>query len=292
MSPVSSMRGVADAMFASAATVLATLVDRTVTAGPTNEAKSESSIRVEAETVATLTTIPSAGVTFVVRYAKADLGTVVGIMLGTPTGDELDAMQLSIVSETVAQISSAMGECIAQSLKVASDGIHSEVVSDAGTFPAPPFDTYKSTLALGDDMTSILTIDFDGMAKHKMEGPAPAPAASASAPRPAPPPPATQPVAFSQMAPTPIRAAAHGHANLDLVHDIPLQISAVLGQTALSLRDVVALQTGSVFELDKASTDPIDLYVNNILIARGEVVVVDDKYAVKINELNPHVEKV
>ena len=81
-------------------------------------------------------------------------------------------------------------------------------------------------------------------------------------------------------------------ANLDIVHDIPLEISAVLGQTALSLRDVVALQTGSVFELDKLSTDPIDLYVNNILIARGEVVVVDDKFAVKISELNPAVDKV
>ena len=292
MAPVSSMRGVADAMFASAAAVLATLVDRTVNADPTEEAKNESSIRVEAETVATLTAIPSANVSFVVRYLKADLGTVVGIMLGTPTGGELDAMQLSIVSETVAQISSAMGECIAQSMGVSSDGIHSDVVTDAGTFPAPPFDSYRSTLALGDDMKSLLTIDFDGMARNKMEGPAPAPSAPAPAPRAANPPPATQAVSFTQMSPTPIRPAPHGQANLDLVHDIPLQISAVLGQTALSLRDVVALQTGSVFELDKASTDPIDLYVNNILIARGEVVVVDDKYAVKINELNPHVEKV
>jgi flagellar motor switch protein FliN/FliY len=291
VSPVSSMRGVVDAMFASAAAVLATLVDRTVNAGSTEEAKSESSIRVEADTVATMTSIPSAGVSFVVRYAKADLGTVVGIMLGTPTGGELDAMQLSIVSETVAQISSAMGERIAQSMGVSADGIHSDVVTDAGAFPAPPFDSYRSTLALGEDMKSLLTIDFDGMAKHKMDGPAPAPPAPAPAPRAAPPP-ATQAVAFTQMAPTPIRAAPHGHANLDLVHDIPLQISAVLGMTSLSLRDVVALQSGSVFELDKASTDPIDLYVNNILIARGEVVVVDDKYAVKINELNPHVEKV
>jgi len=284
------MRGVVDAMFASAAAVLATLVDRTVNAGSTEEAKSESSIRVEADTVATMTSIPSAGVSFVVRYAKSDLGAVVGIMLGTPTGGELDAMQLSIVSETVAQISSAMGERVAQSMGVSADGIHSDVVTDAGVFPAPPFDSYRSTLALGEDMKSLLTIDFDGMAKHKMDGPAPA--APAPTPRAVTPPPATQAVAFSQMAPTPIRPAPHGHANLDLVHDIPLQISAVLGMTSLSLRDVVALQSGSVFELDKASTDPIDLYVNNILIARGEVVVVDDKYAVKINELNPHVEKV
>ncbi len=97
--------------------------------------------------------------------------------------------------------------------------------------------------------------------------------------------PAAQPAAFAAMTPTASRGAQSGN-NLDLVHDVPLQISAVLGRTALTLRDVVTLQSGSVFELDKLSTDPIDLFVNNILIARGEVVVVDDKFAVKISELN------
>jgi flagellar motor switch protein FliN/FliY len=66
----------------------------------------------------------------------------------------------------------------------------------------------------------------------------------------------------------------------------------VLGQTELSLRDVVSMTTGSVFELDKLSSEPVDLFVNNILIARGEVVVVDDKFAVKISELNPVMDKV
>ena len=101
-----------------------------------------------------------------------------------------------------------------------------------------------------------------------------------------------QAVTFSAMQPTPVRTPAPGHANLDLVHDVPLEISAVLGQTELSLREVVSMQTGSVFELDKLSTEPIDLYVNNILIARGEVVVVDDKFAVKISELNPVVDRI
>ena len=98
-------------------------------------------------------------------------------------------------------------------------------------------------------------------------------------------------MSFAAMSPTPIRTATPGQANLDLVHDVPLEISAVLGQTELSLREVVAMQPGSVFELDKLSTEPIDLYVNKILIARGEVVVVDDKFAVKISELNPVVDK-
>jgi flagellar motor switch protein FliN/FliY len=113
------------------------------------------------------------------------------------------------------------------------------------------------------------------------------PAAAASPKRATAPPPDAQSVEYTRMPPTPVRTAQPGQANLDLVHDVPLQISAVLGKTVMPLREVVSLQSGSVFELDKLAAEPIDLYVNNILIARGEVVVVDDKYAVKISELNP-----
>lgn len=289
-------KSIAEAMFASAAGVLSTLVDRAVTAGPTAESESEASIRIAPETVATITQIPQAGFSFVTRYEKNDLGRIVEMMLGTPSsGGEMDAMQLSIVSETVAQISSAMAERLTQDLQAAPDGIHTDVATEAAAFPAPPFSSFAAEFDIGSEFSTRMIVDFDGLALTKLE-PKAAPAAAAS-PSPAParsaaPPPQSQPVSFTPMAPTPIRAAAPGQANLDLVHDIPLQISAVLGQTALSLRDVVALQAGSVFELDKLSTDPIDLYVNNILIARGEVVVVDDKFAVKISELNPAVDKV
>jgi flagellar motor switch protein FliN len=208
-------------------------------------------------------------------------------------------MQLSIVSETVAQISSAMGEALGTGTGHSSDGIESEVATEAGAFPAPPFASFSAELDLGEGFTTTVTIDFDVLAQHRL---APQPKA-APAPKPAPAPaPAPrkavprveegQPVAFASMQPTAIRPAAPGHANLDLVHDVPLEVSAVLGQTALSLREVVSMQSGSVFELDKLATEPIDLYVNNVLIARGEVVVVDDKFAVKISELNPAVDKV
>ncbi|MEA2689122.1 MAG: flagellar motor switch protein FliN [Candidatus Eremiobacteraeota bacterium] len=296
-----SLRPIADAMFASAASVLGTLAGRAVTAGAPARAESEGSIRMDAEIVATVTRIPSADLAFAARYRKRDLARIVELMLGTPgDGGELDAMQLSIVAETVAQISSAMGEALAAETDHATVGIESVVAADAGAFPAPPFATYTASLDLGEGFATTLTLDFDVLAQHRLAPePAPAPAAVAPAPpaRPAPKrPPARveegQPVSFAPMQPTPMRPAAPGHANLDLVHDVPLEISAVLGQTELSLREVVSMQTGSVFELDKLATEPIDLYVNNILIARGEVVVVDDKFAVKISELNPVVDKV
>jgi flagellar motor switch protein FliN len=275
-------------MFASAASVLGTLAGRTVAAGKSARTASESSIRIEPDVVATVTRIPSADLAFVARYRKRDLARIVELMLGTPgDGGELDAMQLSIVAETVAQISSAMGEALASDTNHAATGIESTVATDAGAFPAPPFATFTASLDLGAGFKTSLTLDFDVLAQHRLGPQAPQPAATAVRRVEA-----GQPVTFTSMQPTPVRTAAPGHANLDLVHDVPLEISAVLGQTELSLREVVSMTTGSVFELDKLSTEPIDLYVNNILIARGEVVVVDDKFAVKISELNPVVDKV
>ncbi len=283
-----SLRPIADAMFASAASVLGTLAGRTVAAGKSARTASESSIRIDPDVVATVTRIPSADLAFVARYRKRDLARIVELMLGTPgDGGELDAMQLSIVAETVAQISSAMGEALASDTNHAATGIESTVATDAGAFPAPPFTTFSASLDLGAGFKTSLTLDFDVLAQHRLGPQAPRPAAAAVRHVEE-----GQPVTFASMQPTPMRTAAPGHANLDLVHDVPLEISAVLGQTELSLREVVSMTTGSVFELDKLSTEPIDLYVNNILIARGEVVVVDDKFAVKISELNPVVDKV
>jgi flagellar motor switch protein FliN/FliY len=294
-----TLQTLADTMFASAASVLGALAGRSVSAGASARTASDASIRIEPDAVATVTRIPAADVAFVARYRKRDLGRVVELMLGSAgDGGELDAMQLSIVSETVAQISSAMGEAVAAETGHATADIESTVAVHATAFPAPPFATFAAPLDLGDGFMTTLTLDFDVLAQRRL-----APDAAVAAPAPAavlhasPAPPKRRveegrPVSFAPMQPTPMRTAAPGHANLDLVHDVPLEISAVLGQTELSLREVVSMAPGSVFELDKLSTEPIDLYVNNILIARGEVVVVDDKFAVKISELNPVVDRV
>ena len=300
-----NLRPLADAMFAAAASVLGPLAGRTVTAGPSRRSETDASLRVDGDAVATVTRLPAADLAFVTRYPKRDLARLVELMLGTPgDGGELDAMQLSIVSETVAQISSTMAEQLASESNHSASGIESLVASDASAFPAPPFATYGADLDLGEGFTTTIAIDFDVLAQHRLDPAAqagPAPQARPEPVRVSPSPASSartapveegHPVSFQPMQPTPMRMAAPGQANLDLVHDVPLEISAVLGQTALSLREVVSMQAGSVFELDKLATDPIDLYVNNILIARGEVVVVDDKFAVKISELNPVVDKV
>ncbi len=331
------LQPLADEMFAAATGAFSTLAGISASAGAGTLDSSETSILIEPEAVSTLTRVPSNGVAFVTRFVKADIGHVVELMLGTPggAGGEMDAMQLSIVAETVAQIATAMGESLASAAGASADDVHSEVVSEVAAFPAPPFTTITAPISVGDGLATSITLYFDGLALSKLDlapslgtvtsassaGFAPEPVAagpsnaeiaaaqaaaalaaaqamSAAPPPPKPPArrerpqPEGQAAQFTPMSPTPIRPAAPGQSNLDLVHDVPLEISAVLGQTELSLREVVAMQPGSVFELDKLSTEPIDLYVNNILIARGEVVVVDDKFAVKISELNPVVDRI
>ncbi|MCB9365979.1 MAG: flagellar motor switch protein FliN [Calditrichaeota bacterium] len=75
---------------------------------------------------------------------------------------------------------------------------------------------------------------------------------------------------------------------MGLVMDIELPISIELGRTQMLIRDIVKLAPGSVVELDKLSGEPVDLYVNNKRFARGEVVVIEENFAVRLTELiNP-----
>jgi len=141
-----SLRPVADAMFASAAGVLGTLAGRTVAAGTAVRTESDSSIRIDPDVVATVTRVPSADPSFVARYAKRDSAAVVQLMLGMPGGGELDALQLSIVAETVVQVSSAMGEALASETQHGTVDITSVVAAEAASFPAPPFATYTACI--------------------------------------------------------------------------------------------------------------------------------------------------
>lgn len=87
-------------------------------------------------------------------------------------------------------------------------------------------------------------------------------------------------------APQPAPAARTGEtASLDMLMDVILQLTVELGRTELTVRQVLDLQKGSVVELDRIAGDAVDVFVNDHLIAKGEVVVVDDKFGVRITEL-------
>jgi flagellar motor switch protein FliN len=76
-----------------------------------------------------------------------------------------------------------------------------------------------------------------------------------------------------------------GGTNLDLLLDVSLRVSVELGRTDLAIKDVLALGPGSVVELDKLAGEPVDILVNDRLIAKGEVVVVDENFGVRVTDI-------
>jgi len=78
---------------------------------------------------------------------------------------------------------------------------------------------------------------------------------------------------------------ARGAVDLEAVFDIPVRVSAVLGKTSLQVSQLLKLGQGAVVELDRKVGEAIDIYVNNRLVARGEVVLVDDRLGVTMTEI-------
>ncbi len=76
-----------------------------------------------------------------------------------------------------------------------------------------------------------------------------------------------------------------GAKELEAVYDIPVQVSAVLGKATMQVSQLLKLGRGAVVELDRKVGEAIDIYVNNRLVARGEVVVVDDRLGVTMTEI-------
>ncbi len=92
-----------------------------------------------------------------------------------------------------------------------------------------------------------------------------------------------QSVQFSNL---PGGPAAHGdETNLNLLLDIPLKVTVELGRTQKVIKDILELSQGSIIELDKLAGEPVDILVNNKLIAKGEVVVIDENFGVRVTDI-------
>lgn len=85
------------------------------------------------------------------------------------------------------------------------------------------------------------------------------------------------------------KRAPEDSSSLDLLMDIPLEVSVELGRVRMLVKDVLELGTGSIVEIDKLAGEPVDVLVNGQPVARGEVVVIEDNFGVRITEIiNPH----
>lgn len=92
-----------------------------------------------------------------------------------------------------------------------------------------------------------------------------------------------QPVQFANLS-----AGAFGNIdenNLNLLMDIPLRVTVELGRTQKQIKDILEMSQGSIIELDKLAGEPVDILVNNKLIAKGEVVVIDENFGVRVTDI-------
>jgi flagellar motor switch protein FliN/FliY len=87
-------------------------------------------------------------------------------------------------------------------------------------------------------------------------------------------------------------SAAPAPKNIDFILDIPMQVTVQVGSTKMVIRELLQLGQGSVIELEKLAGEPMEVLVNNKLVARGEVVVVNDKFGVRLTDVISAAERV
>jgi flagellar motor switch protein FliN/FliY len=98
-------------------------------------------------------------------------------------------------------------------------------------------------------------------------------------------PPAQAAQIFPQFAAGAVGGNTEAHNDLDLILDIPVSLAVELGRTKISIKSLLQLAHGSVVELDALAGEPMDVLVNGTLIAQGEVVVVNDKFGIRLTDI-------
>ncbi|MGA0586331.1 flagellar motor switch protein FliN [Dyella sp. KRB-257] len=80
--------------------------------------------------------------------------------------------------------------------------------------------------------------------------------------------------------------------NLDMILDVPVTLAMEVGRTRISIRNLLQLNQGSVVELDRAAGEPLDVFVNGTLVAHGEVVVINEKFGIRLTDVISPAERV
>jgi len=83
----------------------------------------------------------------------------------------------------------------------------------------------------------------------------------------------------------PMMNPAMQQENIELIMDVPLEVSVVLGRTRKSIKEILEFAPGTIIELDKLAGEPIDVMVNQKLVAKGEVVVIEESFGIRITEI-------
>ncbi|HET6554925.1 MAG TPA: flagellar motor switch protein FliN [Dyella sp.] len=87
-------------------------------------------------------------------------------------------------------------------------------------------------------------------------------------------------------------AAEGADVNLDMILDVPVTLAMEVGRTRISIRNLLQLNQGSVVELDRSAGEPLDVFVNGTLVAHGEVVVINDRFGIRLTDVISPAERV
>jgi flagellar motor switch protein FliN/FliY len=163
------------------------------------------------------------------------------------------------------------------------------------TPPASAPDASAESASGGMTQEQIDAILAGGAAANSAPPPPPPPSSAPQAP------PSTQaqarpqqqvtarPVQFGSISPAP---TAGPGTNLDMLMGVTLRVTVELGRTKMTIEEILKLGPGSVIELEKLAGEPVDVLVNDWLIARGEVVVIDDRFGVRITDVIPPAQRI
>ena len=199
------------------------------------------------------------------RESWEEIGNQILRSAGVDDGDaeSIRGTYLEIVNQALSGVASAL-----------SVRLHQEVTCKDGREAAPSVSSqaacYSFELSVGDKTLPVLAVLSAALANAKE-------AASAA-------PPETQ----QRTEPAASKSAAAESKNpsaVDLLLDVELPVSVSFGRAQLPLKDVIKLTTGSIVELNRAISEPVDVIVNNCVIARGEVVVVEGNYGIRIRQV-------
>ena len=241
-----------------------------------------------------------------------DASVVADLMMGgegTAT-EEMDELHASAVAEAMNQMmgsaATAMAEMVGHRIDISAPQVHVLDLRDETFGGTLGFDgalvRTSFHLNVGDLLdTSLMQLMPIGFARSLVEAltppagtAAPRPPAQDSAEEPEPaaaeddrhlhsvPVPVAQPVTFPTLDDVP---SSPGGGDISMLLDVPLQVTVELGRTSLRIRDVLELVPGSIVELDKLAGGPVDVLVNGKQIARGEVVVIDEEFGVRITDV-------
>jgi flagellar motor switch protein FliN len=175
--------------------------------------------------------------------------------------DSIRSTYLEILNQALAGVAGAV-----------STRVHQEVSCTQGhSAPPPEPEAGKArslAIPLGEQALSLVVV-FSGALADVSDAAAPSPSAKAST---------------SATAISPALAGQHS-GSIDLLLDVELPVSVSFGRAQLPLKDVIKLTTGSIVELNRALSEPVEVIVNNCVIARGEVVVVEGNYGIRIKQV-------